>query len=179
MKIVKYFGYTTVIVAISMFAFSSFSFSGEKEEYEYIGVKKCSMCHKGEKAGGQYEQWTKTLHAKAYETLATPQAKEIGKKLGIEDPQKSEKCLKCHVTGYGAKGKIVLEHGVQCESCHGAGKAYAIEKVMKNLEESKAKGLIMPTEEVCKQCHNKQSPTFKALNFKESYEKIKHLRPKK
>jgi hypothetical protein len=132
------------------------------------------MCHEA-----QHAVWSQSHHAKAFATLGTDKAKEIGKQQGIEDPQKSGQCLKCHVTGYGDKRKIIEEYGIQCESCHGAGKGYATEKIMKNLELSKEKGLIMPTEAVCKECHNSGSPTFKSFNFEKAFEMIKHQLAKK
>ncbi len=39
------------------------------------------------------------------------------------------------------------------------------------------KGLIIPDEKVCKQCHNEESPTFKEFNFKEYVAKIAHDDP--
>ena len=63
--------------------------------HQYVGVKKCAMCHKSKARGNQVGAWMEARHSKAYATLATDTAKEAGKKLGIEDPQKSPKCLKC------------------------------------------------------------------------------------
>src|SRR3989338_4020358 len=68
--------------------------------HEFTGAKKCSMCHKKAESGDQYGIWLETKHAKAMESLGTPEAKEIAVKLGIEDPAKSGKCLKCHSTAY-------------------------------------------------------------------------------
>lgn len=149
-------------------------------DHGYIGVKKCAMCHKSEAKGNQYGQWLSTEHAKAYEVLATPQAKETAEKAGVSgDPQEAAACLKCHQTGFGADSNLlgpgfVKEDGVQCESCHGAGADYASLTVMKDLDKAVAAGLIMPTEEVCVKCHNPESPNFKGFNFKEYYPKISH-----
>ena len=99
----------------------------EKEvKHQYVGVSKCAMCHKSKARGNQVGQWKETAHAKAYTALATEAAKETGKKLGVEDPQKSPKCLKCHVTAYGVEKELLgskysVEDGVGCESCHGPG----------------------------------------------------------
>jgi hypothetical protein len=65
----------------------------------YVGASKCKNCHKSDKGGAQYVHWTESKHAKAFEALASDAAKEAAKELGIENPQESEKCLKCHVTG--------------------------------------------------------------------------------
>jgi hypothetical protein len=49
--------------------------------------------------------------------------------------------------------------------------------IMKNREQSMAKGLILPTDAVCKTCHNSESPTFKGFNFDEASAKIAHPDP--
>ena len=94
------------------------------------------MCHKSEAQGEQFPIWEKSAHAKAYATLAGDDAKAIAKEKGIEDPQKADACLKCHVTGYGAAAdmfgdKYDMANGVGCESCHGAGSDYDKMSVMK------------------------------------------------
>lgn len=135
---------------------------------DFIGVKKCKMCHKGEKKGNVFEKWEKGPHAKAFESL-----KAKGKET---DPA----CLECHVTGFNTTGYKVGAanaadfEGVQCESCHGAGSDYKSMSVMKDKKLSMEKGLIEPSEEVCKKCHNEKSPTFKGFDFKEWVKKIDH-----
>jgi len=39
-------------------------------------------------------------------------------------------------------------------------------------------GLVIPTEETCKRCHNEKGPSFKGFNFKEMFAKIEHAKPK-
>jgi hypothetical protein len=157
----------------------------EAPSHKYVGVKKCAMCHKSKARGNQYGQWEGTKHAGAYAALATDAAKEAAKKAGIEgDPQKSPKCLKCHVTAYGVDesllgSKYTMEDGVGCESCHGPGGDYVKLSVMKNKEKAIESGLIVPTEELCATCHSKESPTFKEFVFKDMYPKIAHPRPTK
>ena len=58
------------------------------------------MCHKKDDAGNQHGKWKDGPHAKAFEVLAGEKAKATAAKLGIDDPQKSGKCLKCHSTAY-------------------------------------------------------------------------------
>lgn len=167
---------------------SSLLFAQDKKQFEYTGVKACKPCHFIKKSGAQYKVWEKSPHAQAYETLATPQAKEIAKKKGIEDPQKADACVKCHVTAFGVpdklKGKrLTLEEGVSCEACHGPGSEYKGRKVMVDLYEGKLKaeeyGLIKPvTEKVCVTCHNEESPTFKGFDYEEMTAKIAHPVPK-
>ena len=135
------------------------------KRFNFVGVEFCEMCHKKKELGDQYHVWTNTAHSKAFYTLGTPEAKEIAAKLGINDPQQSGKCLRCHATGHAlTDGKevedLTLEDGVQCESCHGPGEEYMYLEVMENLEEAKKMGLVMPTEETCRKCHNSESPTY-------------------
>ena len=154
-------------------------------EHEYVGVKKCSMCHKAESKGNQYGQWMSTKHAKAYATLATPEAQEAAKKVGVSgNPQELPQCLKCHITAYGVKSSLlgagfVKEDGVQCEACHGAGKDYMPISVMKDRKKAIAAGLIMPTKELCIKCHNQESPNYREFVFDDYYKEIAHPGSKK
>jgi len=157
----------------------------EAPKHEYVGVKKCAMCHKSKARGNQYGQWQETKHATAYETLATDAAKKAAEEAGIEgDPQESPKCLKCHVTAYGVDesllgSKYTMEDGVGCESCHGPGSDYMKLSIMKDQEKAIANGLIIPTEELCVTCHNEESPTFVKFVYKEMFPKIAHPIPDK
>jgi hypothetical protein len=172
---------TTVVI---VFMTTAVGLTFAKEEHKYIGVKKCSMCHRQEAKGNQYEQWLSTKHANAYKVLATPEAKQTAIKTGISgNPQEAPECLRCHVTAYGVDESLLesgfnKEDGVQCESCHGPGADYMPISIMKDKEKAIAAGLVMPTQEVCLGCHNSESPNFKEFNFKEFYRKIAHPRPK-
>jgi hypothetical protein len=152
--------------------------------HKYLGVKKCSMCHKSESKGNQHGQWLSTAHAKAYETLASPHAQETAQKAGVSgNPQEAAVCLKCHITGYGEDSSLfaegfIKEEGVQCEACHGAGSDYVPIGVMKDKAKAIDSGLVMPTKEVCIKCHNPQSPNYKEFNYDEFYKKIAHPKPK-
>ena len=72
-----------------------------KSDGKYMGVEKCKKCHEAKAAGSQYTKWKESKHAKAWDALATEEAKKIAKEKGIDDPQKSDACVKCHVTGHG------------------------------------------------------------------------------
>ena len=141
------------------------------------------MCHKKPDIGEQVRIWQGSAHAKAFESLATAQAKEIGTKLGIADPQTSGKCLKCHSTAYDfmenkVSEKVPVEEGVSCESCHGAGKDYMKKSLMQDKAQAIANGLIMPDEKTCTKCHNAESPVMKSFDFKKQWDMIKHPVPK-
>ena len=135
---------------------------------DYVGAKKCKMCHKSEKRGKVFGKWLAGPHVNAFETL---------KKKGEE---KNPKCLECHVTAFNTGGYKLADanaskfEGVQCEVCHGAGSDYKKMSVMKDQKQSIAKGLLIPSEAMCKKCHNKKSPTFKGFNYKEYLKKIDH-----
>ncbi|MBN2237189.1 MAG: cytochrome c family protein [Bacteroidales bacterium] len=138
------------------------------QDFEYVGAKKCKMCHNKPATGAQYDKWAESPHAKAMESLNAEEAK---------DP----KCLKCHSTVGGVDASLVatlkMEEGVSCESCHGPGSKYFPNAIMKSREKSMENGLILPTEKVCKTCHNAESPHFKGFNYKEYVAKIAHPVP--
>jgi hypothetical protein len=175
---------------------SAGSLAADRDASLYVGAKICGMCHKKDESGNQLALWQKGPHAKAYELLGTPEAKAVGGKLGIADPQKSGKCLKCHSTAYNftesiQTEKIEPEDGVTCESCHGPGKKYMAKSVMEDHNKSVANGMIYPAKEKsCTLCHNDTSPTWKADRYTakdgkkvgfdagQAYEKIKHPNPK-
>lgn len=137
---------------------------------DFVGVKSCKMCHKGEKKGDQFGKWEASAHSKAYAVLAGAEAKAAAAKLSIDNPQASGKCLKCHSTAYnGTETKqsetIAVEEGVSCESCHGAGKNYKSSETMKSREASIKGGMVYPATKSCEKCHNDQSPTWKADRY--------------
>ncbi len=151
------------------------------QNFKYIGASKCKMCHMKPAKGAQYKLWLEGPHANAMNTLSGEQAKEIAEAKGITDPTTDAACIKCHSTiGHiDAKlaGSLKITDGVSCESCHGPGSMYKGASVMKNRELSIQKGLLIPTEELCKKCHNEESPTYKPFVFEEMAEKIAHPDP--
>ena len=166
---------------ILQFGFSSGTKTTD-ESPSYVGVKTCGMCHKSEKQGNQLGVWEKSAHAQAYKTLMSDEANKIAAEKGFKTKAvETDECLKCHTTGYGVdaslKGaKFSIEDGVQCEACHGPGSEYKSMKIMKDKEKAIANGLLMydNKEELCKKCHNEESPTFKGFKLDEMWAKIKH-----
>jgi hypothetical protein len=176
----------STIVSVGLFYGISGSAASEETQRMYVGVAKCKTCHKTEAQGLQFALWEKSAHAKAFATLAGEQAKAIAKEKGIEDPQKAEACVKCHVTAHGVDAKFLGEgfvaaDGVQCESCHGAGGDYFKMATMKAVTKGETKpetvGLVLPNREVCVTCHNSESPTFKEFDFEKMAAKIAHPIP--
>lgn len=117
--------------------------------FKYIGVDGCKFCHQGKRGNHVFESWTRTEHARAYEHLSASQ-------------RKNKDCLACHTTGFGqpiAAGATQAKlQGVQCESCHGPGSDYKKMKIMKDRSIAIEKGLIEPTEGLCKRCHTANLP---------------------
>ena len=83
--------------------------TGIPKEAEYLGTKKCKMCHFKE-----HRTWKATKHASNFDALKGDE---------VKDPD----CLKCHTTGYGKPGGFVSVEatpglkGTGCEGCHGPG----------------------------------------------------------
>ena len=155
-------------------------------DHIFVGATKCAVCHKKPDQGEQFLKWQESKHAQAFATLATPEAKELGKKAGVEDPQKDAKCLKCHVTGYAAPAalhgpKYDATEGVSCESCHGAGGDYMKKATMEGVTSGTiapaSVGLIIPDQKTCEGCHNEESPSFKGFDFEKMKAKIAHPLP--
>lgn len=160
--------------------------AGMATDFEFVGVKKCKLCHRAEKSGAQYKVWEDSQHAKAYETLGTEAAKKVAAEQDIDDPQSAPACLKCHVTAFPVmddleNARITLEEGVSCETCHGAGSEYwkkkTMEQVFSGEIEASSVGLITPDKETCVRCHNDESPTFKGFEFEEAWAQIAHPYP--
>jgi hypothetical protein len=183
----KRLGFVLVALGLAI-AFSASLMAQEKTEapkkagHKFIGAQKCKMCHNSPTKGDQFKKWSESKHAKAFETLATPEAKEMGAKAGVENPQTSQKCLVCHVTGASAPAETKdasfnQAEGIGCEACHGAGSDYKDMKVMKDQAAAVAAGLVIPDEKTCVGCHNEKSPTFKEFKFAEMAKVIAHPYP--
>jgi hypothetical protein len=134
------------------------------------------------RTGNQLATWQDSAHAQAYAALATPEALAFGAERGIENPQQSGECLRCHQTAYGVDAALITEHfdptlGVQCESCHGPGSNYSPRATMRDREAAIAAGLVIPDEATCRGCHNEESPTFQGFDFAAASALIAHPNP--
>lgn len=172
---------------------------GQAKSGEYIGSKKCKICHNKAEVGAQYSVWKNGPHATSFETLKTDASKAIAKKMGLKTaPEKSPECLVCHVTGWGTETGYQLEvdpldkkavkknkdlSAVGCESCHGAGKLYKSKKTMIGIADGSVKcesvGLIPISAETCTVCHNKKSPTYKPFDYAARVGDVAHPAPGK
>jgi len=123
--------------------------------HDYVGAQRCKSCHAAE-----FAAWEKSPHARAFDVLDA-------------DAKKSVRCLTCHtlVTDDTQLGLT----GVQCESCHGAGRHYTPDYVMRDQELSALLGLVAKVDErACLRCHTDASPTLGAWNWQSKRELIKH-----
>ncbi|GMR03199.1 MAG: hypothetical protein BMS9Abin21_026 [Thermodesulfovibrionia bacterium] len=142
---------------------------------EYLGAKKCIMCHIK-----QYKSWQKTKMATSFENLKAGVKAEAKEKAGLapdKDYTTDANCLKCHTTGYGEAGgfKSVADTpkliNVQCEGCHGPGSEYR-KIMMRNpkyiTSELRAVGLtdLSEDEKTCLKCHGGDSPFNEKLDPK-------------
>ena len=175
-------------VLILGLVFASTSAAQDKSSFTFEGSASCKKCHFTKKSGAAYKIWQDSKHANAYATLATEKAIAIAKEKGIADPQQADECLQCHVTAHGVDAKRLgakfsHEEGVGCEACHGAGSAYNDKKVKEDVVAGKIEkssvGLMTPTEEDCRKCHNEKSPTYKEFDFAKQSEAIAHPTPEK
>lgn len=127
----------------------------------YIGSKKCAKCHRKE-----FRWWTGDRHFKAFTKLKEKQQKDMD-------------CLRCHTLDARVKFWEFKYKYVGCESCHGEGSLYAKKSVMRNKGLAMQKGLKLPSETLCKTCHNKSSPNFLPFDYKKAKQKIVHWKEKK
>lgn len=180
---------TITLIAIAVVLTSAVSMAGDTK-HQYVGAQVCGMCHRTEKNGQQLQKWQADKHSQAMKTLSSPEALKIAQAKGVKGkPSEAPECLECHETAYDAPAsslgpKFSKDDGVQCESCHGAGKDYMKMDIMKDRQKAAANGLNLvavadgSAQKLCETCHNKKSPTFKGFDFKKMWAEIAHPVPK-
>ncbi|HHN65425.1 MAG TPA: hypothetical protein ENK09_08710 [Nitrospirae bacterium] len=121
-------------------------------EGPYVGISRCAECHQP-----YMDSWVKTGHARALSSLS-----QKGK-------QRDPECLSCHTVGFGKEGGFVNIEAtpdlanVQCEACHGPGRAHL---------QDYSRPMSPITKDTCMKCHTPQnSPDF---NYRKYLERIKH-----
>ncbi len=116
-----------------------------------VGPESCKPCHPA-----AYEAWRTGPHARAFDSLP-------------ERNRKDKRCLSCHAP--------LLDEGaaaVGCETCHGAGGAYAAGYVMRDPELVRAVGLVDPGEKTCGACHNESTPSLTKFEYARKLPLIEH-----
>lgn len=142
---------------------------------QYVGASRCRVCHLP-----QAKSWQETRMAKAFELLkpgVAAEAKTAHKLDPAKDYTKDGTCLACHTTGYGQPGGFVsLEKtpnlaGIQCEACHGPGQDYLKpgKMTLQNKDYKRAvlvaAGMEVPSEVMCRKCHNEKSPFYQPFDY--------------
>ena len=117
-----------------------------------IGPQRCSTCH-----GAAHTDWTTHLHAKSWHRLK-------------EADRKRPQCLTCH-----APDPKFREAGVHCETCHGAGSAYAPAHIMRDRNLRGYLGLKPQSIATCQRCHvGGHSPKLKPINVLDLWRQLHH-----
>jgi YVTN family beta-propeller protein len=153
-------------------------------EKVFVGAEVCGECHGGGQRD-QFDSWYRSPHARAYATLALPEAAEIARISGInESPFSNPVCLGCHATASDVEAwqldpTFHFEDGVQCERCHGPGSEYMPAEIMFDSEAAKAAGLRKPDRRTCLVCHKEKGShtavlEVKPFNFDEALKRIAH-----
>lgn len=156
--------------------------------FKYIGVSECRECHEdstGAHPRGAVAVWQDQLHSQAYKSLSRDYTLEIARRVrNVDDPTTDWRCLKCHVTAFGAAPSQLAStyrdsDGVGCEVCHGPGSEYAsVDHGPSNAEryELGFKKLtnLDERETLCRSCHNEASPTYKPFNVMAFSRDIRH-----
>ncbi len=123
--------------------------------HDYVGAQRCKSCHAEE-----FAAWERSPHARAYDVLD-------------DAAKKSPRCLSCH-TMVPDDTQLGLT-GIQCESCHGPGRHYTPEYVMRDAELAKLLNLVANVDNAsCLRCHTDASPSLQAFDPAAKRLLIKH-----
>jgi hypothetical protein len=115
----------------------------------YVWAGECQACH-----SDLHEAWSRTKHARTINRLSA------------EERKAGSACVGCHVTGPKEPidvGGAVVNASVQCESCHGSGKAHV--EAARAGNAAAAKMVASPPQRVCETCHNDKSPHYRGFFF--------------
>ncbi len=123
-------------------------------DHDFIGADRCRTCHVE-----AYEVWERSAHARAFQTLSARD-------------QKDPRCLSCHTMVPADLGAGLL--GVQCESCHGAGRYYSVEWVMRDDELRAQLAFDAGGTKACVRCHTDSSPSMSPFVVEEKLRLIQH-----
>lgn len=141
-----------VLAAIGSFCLLSTPASAQEANTAapaFVGAAACKECHTE-----VFDAWQKTKHATALNRLS-------------EAERAGGQCIRCHVTGPAAQVEAEAAKpsmpGIQCEACHGAGKAHVDSAVaggpLPNLIVRK------PKASECERCHNDKGPRFRGFMY--------------
>ena len=135
----------------------------------------CATCHDGREMGNQTSRWLHTRHARAFEGLSRPEAREIARFSGVPvEPQESRLCLGCHATGAEAEDwqkddTFSIYQGVQCEKCHGPGSDHVDSWSAPDVEQARV-ALGSPSTTECLKCHKEKPSHTKVLGQRKPFD---------
>lgn len=144
--------------------------------YEYVGTKRCRMCHTN-----QYDDLQHSTKLDAYQSLKPGIHSEIKRNAGLDVDHNfttDARCLVCHTVGFNRPGGYAIpdpddartqrfaagREGVGCEACHGPGSGFI--QVMQDISrndrpyhpsEVYKAGRRVVTIEKCLSCHNENA----------------------
>lgn len=127
---------------------------------DLMGPESCRACH-----AEAYKVWAASPHARAALALSGGQQAT------------SPLCLYCHSRDEVRAGQAAVT-GVSCETCHGGGRFYQPEIVMRDKELSHLFGLAelsgTNSQTLCLSCHGGEQAQVKPFDLKSSLAKIDH-----
>ncbi len=118
--------------------------SATKNADDYAWAEACKDCH-----AKYYDAWEKTKHATTMRRLS--------------GGDRDKDCVSCHVTGPKTLLDKDVNANVQCEECHGAGKAHIAAAAAGNAKPGNI--TRKPSESMCVTCHSSRSPHFKFFSY--------------
>jgi len=114
------------------------------DDYAWAGA--CKDCHEK-----YYTAWEKTKHSNAIMRLSGSEREAGGK------------CIACHTTAVPELLDKNVNEGIQCEACHGPGKAHIAAAAAGETKPGKI--TRVPAEKICVACHSAKSPHFKYFSY--------------
>ncbi len=133
-----------MFVAVAAFGAPAVAQTPAPTADDYAWADACKPCH-----AKYYEAWARTKHATAVRRLS--------------GGEKGQDCVSCHVTGPKQLLDKDLNANVQCEECHGAGKAHIAAAAAGDAKPGHI--TRAPAEKLCVECHSSKSPHFKFFSY--------------
>jgi hypothetical protein len=126
---------------------------------DLMGAESCRACH-----AEAYRIWSESPHAHATEALDDKQ-------------RRAPLCLYCHSRDEIRSGQALVR-GVSCETCHGGGRFYQADVVMRDKELSHLFGLAdlsgTNSAPLCLSCHGGEQAHLKGFDLQAALARIDH-----
>ena len=175
-------------------------FSGENENGRYAGAIVCKSCHGPGQDRDPFTVWSVSKHSRTWVQLGTgyvemidPDARGLvpegfggsiqkeANRLGVD-----ENCMLCHTTAEGTPEALKnesfhIEDGVQCEACHGPGRAHVLwmEEFGRDVLRQETAHMRVGTIDDCEKTCHRPKPTHEPFigthfDVEKAWSKIKH-----